>query len=138
MTIFETEEDRKREQRAIETFVSVFGGSYKKLDPLDIDYKVFDKDGNLISYVEVKGRIRTIASAYPLCVSVEKLVKLMKKRLNPVILWACEDGIIYAKVDDLVGTIKMGGRKKREGAYNDIELMAYYEKQKPMKYVRFS
>lgn len=137
MTIFETEEDRRREKKAIETFVSLFGGAYKKLDPLDIDYKVFDKDGKLISYVEVKGRIRTIANAYPLCVSVEKLVKLMNKRLNPVIIWACEDGIVYSKVDELVGTIKKGGRAKREGAYNDIEMMAYYDKQKSMKYVRF-
>jgi hypothetical protein len=138
MTIFETEEDRKREQRAIETFVSVFGGSYKKLDPLDIDYKVFDKDKNLIAYVEVKGRIRTIANAYPLCVSVEKLVKLMNKRLNPVILWACEDGIIYAKLDEVVGMIKKGGRSPREGSFHDVEMMAYYDKQKGMKYVRYS
>lgn len=138
MTIFETEEDRKREQRAIETFVSVFGGSYKKLDPLDIDYKVFDKDKNLIAYVEVKGRIRTIANAYPLCVSVEKLVKLMNKRLNPVIVWACEDGIIYTKIDEVVGMIKKGGRTQREGSYSDVEMMAYYDKQKGMKYVRYS
>ena len=47
MTIFETEQDLIREKKAIETFVKIFGGSFKKLAPLDIDYKVFDKDGTL-------------------------------------------------------------------------------------------
>ena len=56
---FETETDLIREKKAIELFVSIFGGSYKKLDPQDIDFKVFDKDKNLIAYAEVKGRIRT-------------------------------------------------------------------------------
>ena len=57
--IFEREEDLKRERRAIETFVSIFDGSFQKLDPFDIDFKVFDKEGKLIAYVEVKGRIKT-------------------------------------------------------------------------------
>jgi hypothetical protein len=34
----------------------MFGGSFKKLDPQDIDYKVFDKEGNLIAYVEGQGK----------------------------------------------------------------------------------
>ena len=42
---FETEEDLRREKKAIETFVNTFGGSYKKLDPQDIDYKIFNKKG---------------------------------------------------------------------------------------------
>lgn len=137
MTIFETEEDLKREQFAIKKFVDIFGGSFQKLDQFDIDYKIFDKDKNLISYVEVKGRIRTIANAYPLPISVKKLVKLNEKRLNGVVLWACEDGIIYAKLNELVGEIKIGGRKPREHSSNDLELMAYYDKQKCFKYVRF-
>jgi hypothetical protein len=136
MTIFETEDDLKREKKAIETFVNTFGGSYKKLDPLDIDYKVFDKDQNIIAYAEVKGRIRNIRNAYPLPISVKKLTKLMDKRLNPVIIWACDDGIIYGKVNELVGMIKVGGRSDRDG-FNDVEIMAYYDKQKAFKYVRF-
>jgi hypothetical protein len=54
-----------------------------------------------------------------------------------VVVWACEDGIIYAKADKLTGTIKPGGRKPREGAFSDKEMMVYYEKQKGFKYVRF-
>jgi hypothetical protein len=134
---FETEQDLKREHKAITTFVNTFGGSFQKLDPHDIDYKVFDKDRNLIAYVEVKGRIRTMHNAYPLPVAARKLVKLTDKRLNPVVIWACEDGIIYGKVNKLKGEIKWGGRTPRDNSFNDTELMVYYEKQKALRYVRF-
>ena len=134
---FETEQDLRRELKAITTFVNTFGGSFKKLDPNDIDYKVFDKDGNLIAYVEVKGRIRTMHSAYPLPIAARKLVKLIDKRLVPVVIWSCEDGIIYGRADKIKGEIKWGGRAPREGSYNDLELMVFYEKQKALKYIRF-
>jgi hypothetical protein len=134
---FETDQDKLKEKKAIETFVNVFNGSFKKLDPHDVDYKVFDKDENLISYVEVKGRNKTIRDAYPLPISVKKLIKLIDKRLVPVIIWACEDGIIYGKAVNLVGQIKWGGRLTREDSYNDVEVMAYYDKQKEFKYVRY-
>ena len=136
--IFEKEEDLKREQKAITLFVNTFGGSFKKLDPLDVDYKVFDKDGNLIAYAEVKGRIRTMHNAYPLPVAARKVVKLVDKRLIPVMIWACEDGIIYGKVNKLKGEIKWGGRTPRENSYDDLELMVFYDKQKDLKYVRFT
>jgi hypothetical protein len=134
---FETEQDLVREKKAIETFVNTFGGSYKKLDPNDIDYKVFDKEGNLIAYVEVKGRIRTMHNAYPLPVAARKVVKLADKRLNPVVIWSCEDGIIYGKLNKLNGEIKWGGRPPRDNSFNDSELMIYYDKQKELKYIRF-
>jgi len=134
---FETEQDLKRENKAIITFVNTFGGSFKKLDPYDIDYKVFNKEGKLIAYVEVKGRIKTMHNAYPLPIAARKAVKLTDKRLNPVIIWACEDGIIYGKVDKLKGEIKWGGRPPRDNSFNDDELMIYYDKQKALKYIRF-
>jgi hypothetical protein len=135
---FETEQDLIREKKAIETFVNIFGGSFKKLDPNDIDYKVFDKEGNLIAYAEVKGRIRTMRGAYPLPVAAKKIVKLVDKRLTPVVIWACEDGIIYGKVNKLKGEIKWGGRAPRENSVNDAELIVYYDKQKDLKYVRYT
>lgn len=135
--IFETEQDLIREKKAIEIFVNIFGGSYQKLDPRDIDYKIFDKDKNLIAYAEVKGRIRTMSNAYPLPISARKVVKLTDKRLNPVVIWACEDGIIYGKVNNLKGEIKFGGRPTRENSFDDSELMIYYDKQKELKYVRY-
>lgn len=137
MMIFENEQDFEREKKAITLFVNTFGGSFQKLDPFDIDYKIFNKEGNLIAYAEVKGRIRVIRDAYPLPIAARKLVKLVDKRLNPVIIWACDDGIIYGKADRIVGEIMWGGRSPREGSVNDSELMVYYEKQKEFKYVRY-
>lgn len=137
MNYFETEEDRLREQKAINRFVSLFEGSYEKLGIHDVDYKIFDKNKKLIAYTEVKGMLRNISIAYPLPIAARKLVKLMDKRLNPVLIWACDDGIIYAKLKDIVGTAKVGGRPKREGSSNDAEVMVYYDKQKAFKYVRY-
>lgn len=135
--IFETETDLLREKKAIETFVKTFGGSYQKLDPYDIDYKIFDENKKVIGYAEVKGRIRTMRDAYPLPISAHKVIKLIDKRLNPIIIWACEDGIIYGRPEQLVGQVKQGGRPPRDGAVSDIELMFYYDRQKSLKYVRF-
>ena len=134
---FENKSDLTREKKAIEKFVGIFGGSYKKLGPNDIDYRVFDSSNNLIAYVEVKGRLRALKDAYPLPVAARKIVKLCDKRLNPVMIWACEDGIIYAKVSEIQGSVRWGGRKPRENSFNDEELMIYYEQQKGLKYVRF-
>jgi hypothetical protein len=138
MTIFETEQDLIREKKAIETFVKIFGGSFKKLGQLDIDYKVFDKDGTHIAYAEVKGRLKSMKTAYPLPVALSKLSKLIEKRLNPVLIWACDDGIIYGKVFSLVGEVKIGGRPPRDGSTNDVEMMVYFDSQRSLKYVRFT
>jgi hypothetical protein len=135
---FETEQDLQREKKAIETFVKIFGGSFTKLGPHDIDYKVFDKNGSLIAYVEVKGRLKTMKTAYPLPVSLSKLSKLVEKRLNPVLIWCCDDGIIYGKAYRLAGEVKIGGRPPRKEAASDSEMMVYFEKQKEFKYVRFT
>jgi len=136
--ISETEQDLLREKKAIETFVKTFGGSYQKLDPYDIDYKIFDENKKVIAYAEVKGRIRTMRDAYPLPISARKIIKLIDKRLNPLIIWACEDGIIYGRPENLVGQLKQGGRPPRDGAAHDVELMVYYDRQKSLKYVRFT
>jgi hypothetical protein len=127
-----------KEKKAIEIFVGMFGFSYKKLDPNDIDYKIFDKDGNLIAYAEVIIRVRTIYNAYPLPIEAKKLVKLIDKRLTPVIIWACEDGIIYAKGNKLKGEIKFDNKSEQDNSFNNSELMVYYEKEKELKYVRYS
>lgn len=124
---FDTPEDLRREKKAIELFVSMFNGSYQKLDPQDVDYKVFDKDSKLIAYAEVVGRVRTMSNAYPLPVPAKKLVKLFDKRITPIIIWSCDDGIIYAKANELRGEVIF-----------DSELIVYYKKGKEFKYVRFT
>jgi len=134
---FETIEDTQREQKAIKSFVRIFQGSFKKLGENDIDYKVFNKEGTLVAYAEVKGRLRPMSKAFPLPVAVRKLVKLSDKRLNPIMIWACEDGLIYSPVDKLNGEIRWGGRPPREGAVNDAEVMAYFPFTKKFKYVKY-
>ena len=134
---FESNTDLEREKKAIQKFVSRFKGSFKKLGPNDIDFRVFDEKGKLIAYAEVKGRYRSIANAYPLSIAARKVVKLCDKRLNPVIIWACDDGIIYGKPTHLHGQVRWGGRKPREGAVNDEELMVYYDKQEEFRYFRY-
>ncbi len=134
---FETAEDLAREKKAIEKFVSLFRGSYKKLGDNDIDYRVYDSKKNLIAYVEVKGRMATIKEAFPLCVALQKLHKLSSKRLNPVLIWACLDGIVYTKINEAEGTVKWGGRKPRAGSSNDQELMVYYQHQRCFKYLKY-
>jgi hypothetical protein len=123
----ESEEELRREKKAIELFVSMFSGSFQKLDPNDIDYKIFDKDKNLIAYAELRSRFKSIYDAYPLPISAKKMVKLMDKRLNPVVIWSCDDGIIYSKINHLTGTVQ----------FESDDFVMYFEKQKSMKYVRF-
>jgi hypothetical protein len=121
-------EEQRREKRAIDLFVSLFNGSYQKLDPNDIDYKVFDQDKNLIAYAEVVSVFRVMREAYPVPIDAKKLIKLADKRLNPVVIWSCEDGIIYCKTNKLDGTIK----------WEDDEFTVYAEKVRAMKYIRFT
>lgn len=139
---FETEVDLIRERKAIELFSKTFNVGYIKLGDNDIDYKITNSDNEVIAYVEVKGRIRTMNEAFPLPIALRKLVKLMDKRLKPIVIWACEDGIFYADIRKIKGTVILGGRPPRTNksdiAVNDEEMMAYYEKQGAIKYIRYS
>jgi hypothetical protein len=129
---FETGKDLEREQNCIKFFCNKFGLTYKKLDENDIDFCLY-KDEKIISYAEVKGRNRNIAEAYPLPIACRKLVKLSDKKINPVIIWDCFNGIIYGKIELIEGITKTGGRSPREHSTNDVELMTYYDKQTELK-----
>jgi hypothetical protein len=88
--IFETEQDRARELKAIELYTKVFGGKAIKLGGMDIDFKIVDDNNHPIAYIEVKGRNRTMRNAYPLPVAVKKIANLMAKRLNPCLLYTSD------------------------------------------------
>ena len=136
---FENDDHRQREQRAITKFCSLFDLTFKKLGENDIDFQIFKSD-RLVGFVEVKGRHRIIADAYPLPIAIRKLNKLqgeLAPREDPVIVWACHDGIIYGKVRNITGTIRYGGRKVRDGASNDQELMAYFNPQEDLHHERY-
>jgi hypothetical protein len=123
----DTDENRRRIKKAIDVFVNTFGGSYQKLDPSDIGYKIFDKNKNLIAYAEVCVKVQPIKYAYPLPIQAKKIIKLIDKRIASVIIWSCEDGILYAKPNEISGTIKL-----------DLEeMIVYYDKDKRFKYIRF-
>lgn len=136
---YENDSHLERENRAIEKFAQMFNLSFTKLGENDVDFQVFKKD-RLIGFVEVKGRHRDLNKAYPLPVAIRKLNKLqgeLAPRHNPMIIWACHDGIIYGRVRKLTGIVKQGGRKPREGSTNDQELMAYYDKQKDLHHAEY-
>lgn len=129
---FETNKDLDRELNCIELFCNTFKLTYSKLTDNDIDFSLY-KDEKLIAYAEVKGRNRNVLEAYPLPIACRKLVKLQDKKINPIIIWDCYDGIIYGRIEQIEGKIKVGGRKPRDQSTNDIELMAYFEKQLALK-----
>lgn len=131
------EEIQKKKHKAIETFISTFGGSYQPQVKGDVDYKIF-KDGELIAYMEVTIRNKTIATAYPLIVPAARMVKLADKRLNPVLMWACDDGVIYARLKDVEAQIKWGSILPHLDLAEHGELMCYYAKQKHFKYIKYS
>jgi len=132
--IFQKQEDLVREEIAMRSFANKYDLLYQKLDEFDIDFAVYNSSNKLIAYAEVKGRNRNIKDAYPLPISIRKISKLHDKKITPLIIWSCFDGIIYGKLNDLVGVVKYGGMKyEREGAVNDKELLAFYDKQEQLK-----
>jgi len=133
---FENQKDINRETLAIQKFCNQYELKYQKLGDHDVDFKII-KDNKTVTYAEVKGRLRNISECYPLPIAIRKLYKLKEKHNDPVIIWACNDGILYAKVNKLIGSIRLSGRKPRVGSYNDIELMAYYNAQEAIKTIYY-
>lgn len=128
---FETSKDISRENEAIKKYIDVnrqYNFSYKKLGANDIDFALL-KDNRQVALVEVKGRNKNIADAFPLPIALRKVAKMQEETQNAIIIWSCLDGIIFALTRDLKGIIKYGGRKPREGSANDQEIMIYYDNQ---------
>lgn len=92
-------------RRAVGAFVNVFGGSVEILSPSDVFCKVFDNNNNLIAYIDVIVNDCAMVGSYPLKLPIKKIARLMDKRLNPTIIWAFIDGIIYCKLKNISGEI---------------------------------
>ena len=133
----ETKETIETKKRAIDRFVGLFSGSYQKLSQNDVDYKVFDQKQELIAYVEIRIRTKPMRAAFPLPVPARKAVKLCDKRIAPIVIWSCEDGIYYGDLRKMYGTVRYGGKKPRPHNSNNEEVMLYYDKQDALKYLRF-
>ena len=127
---FETQADLTREEKAIKILCGR-SAKYKKLGENDVDYEITTKEGKTY-YAEVKGRNRKLVDCYPLPVAARKIVKLCDTKA-PIIIWDCEDAIIYGNLFTLVATGRTGGRTPREGSANDIEFMLYFDKQEGLK-----
>lgn len=93
----------------------------------DVDYKIMDKDNKHIAYAIMGYSTNRMSMAFPISIPTKKMVKLMDKRISGVIIWTCDDGIIYGKINELIGTIHW---------YNN-ELQCSFDKQKALKYIRY-
>jgi len=128
---FESPEDIRREEKAVRLFLNGSARfSAKKLSPHEIDFAIMD-GASTFGYIEIKGvkKVPSVDSEHTPIVAIKKLTSLQKyineKKCDHVyIAWAYADGIKYANVRDLKGTISWGGQfKPREGSVNDHELM---------------
>ena len=136
---FEKQTDLQREMKAIKLFTDGFKGGFIKLGQNDIDFTILDANHTVIAYAEVKGRNKTMQDAFPLPIAARKIVKLMdkSKTVEPIVIWACLDGIIYGRIKKLGGVLKVGGRRPREHAANDIEAMVYYYETADFKKINY-
>ena len=136
---FEKQTDLQREMKAIKLFTDSFKGGFIKLGQNDIDFTILDANHTVIAYAEVKGRNKTMQDAFPLPIAARKIVKLMdkSKTVEPIVIWACLDGIIYGRIKKLGGVLKVGGRRPREHAANDIEAMVYYYETADFKKINY-
>jgi hypothetical protein len=125
---FETKKDIDRENNAIALFCKKFSADWEKLSENDIDFKVTKDDK--VCYIEVKGRNKNLSDAYPLPLAGRKMVKLVDKGYQSIIIWDCIDVLIYGNTKEIVSQGKIGGRKPRYGSHNDQEFMLYFKKQK--------
>tara|TARA_R110000744_G_scaffold37582_3_gene86022 strand:- start:2855 stop:3265 length:411 start_codon:yes stop_codon:yes gene_type:complete len=131
-TRFEKPADIARELKAMQTLADLYGWSFKKLGEYDVDFYITG-----VGYLEVKGRLRNMADAFPLPLAERKYKKLIEKPLNSIIVWGCLDGLIYADLSKITFTKRYGGRTPRNGSSNDQELMYFVSEQDALVYVDY-
>jgi hypothetical protein len=127
LMIFEKDQDIKKEKKAIELYLRRLGGSYKKLSPDDVDFRITGDSGGVVGYAEVKVLETEMKDSFPLTAEARKIIKLRDKRLHAVMIWSCIDGIYYSPIEGLVGKTKWS----EEG-----ELVLSFDNKKIFKYVR--
>lgn len=125
--MFEQDQDITKEKQAIELYLRRLGGSYKKLSPDDVDFRILGENKSVIGYAEVKVLDTEMKHSFPLTVKARKIIKLRDKRLHAVMIWSCIDGIYYLPIEGLVGRALWS----EEG-----ELILSFENKKLFKYVR--
>lgn len=86
----------------IQSFVNKFNGSFKQLSPGDVDYKILDNSGKLISYAQVE-IVDDLSK--PFIIKAERAVRLFNKRLNGVVIFGNSESLMYGKIDKLTGEV---------------------------------
>jgi hypothetical protein len=114
----------------------VFGGSYELLSPSDVYCRVFDKDNDLIAYIDCFVVNRNVKSAYPLRVSAKSMTKLADKRLNPVVLFCMRDGVIYGKLKEISGVISWDFKNPDDTTPDELTITYYNPK--PFRFIKFT
>ena len=103
--IFNGDDDKPRQNKAISKFTESFSGSFKRLSPIDVDYRIYNKDGEIIAYAQVICVYDTISKSKQLEVLADKAVRVTNKMMNPIIIWAFDDGIAYIKLKNSEGRV---------------------------------
>jgi hypothetical protein len=125
--MFEQDQDISKEKKAVELYLRRIGGSYKKLSPDDVDFRIIGENKSTIGYAEVSVLDTEMKDSFPLMVQARKIIKLRDKRLHAVMIWSCIDGIYYLPIEGLVG---------RASWSDEGELMLSFENKKLFKYVK--
>jgi len=125
--MFEQDQDISKEKKAVELYLRRIGGSYKKLSPGDVDFRIIGENKSTIGYAEVSVLDTEMKDSFPLMVQARKIIKLRDKRLHAVMIWSCIDGIYYIPIEGLVG---------RATWSDEGELMLSFDNKKLFKYVR--
>jgi len=117
------------EKKSLSAFTELKGLAFKKLGYQDVAYKLVDVNNIIKGYAEVYVLETTIRQAFPLKILARKLIKLVDKRINSVIIWGCYDGILYINPQKIKGDIKWD--KESE------DLIITFNNRKDFKYVKF-
>ena len=125
--MFEQDQDISKEKKAVELYLRRIGGSYKKLSPNDVDFRIIGENKSTIGYAELSVLDTEMKDSFPLIVQARKIIKLRDKRLHAVMIWSCIDGIYYLPIEGLVG---------RATWSDEGELMLSFDNKKLFKYVR--
>lgn len=118
-------------KKAIEKYCSFFNLKYEKLVVTDCDYKL-NKEMSPYGYAQVIKVNSVIRMAYPLHVPVVDLSKVILKFLNPILIWSCDDGILYASIKDIYGTFRW---TENQGIGDGMFMFLF--KQKGVKYIKY-
>jgi hypothetical protein len=86
----------------IKSFTNKFNLSYSQLSPSDVDFKIMDSKGKIISYAQVEYQEDL---SKPFVIKAERMVRLFNKRLNGVVIFGNKKEAYYGKIEGLNGEV---------------------------------